>query len=1052
MRQKGVFWIIGLGVATGLVILCGAILICETSVSEMTALVAAADDFEYRPMEARLHGGFAYRPIQPVLRSMRAPIDAPLAVIEAAAKIQEKTKHNRAVETLHALGNAHTLLGRPRIATGVLIEALRKETGERDLFLSIRKSKNAVLLTDLAAAYLTEGIASDNRMVLAQAADVALRAASVEQSPEAVWNVALALDSLHIVNQAKRGWQNYLHLDSVSPWADEVRRRLSLADRHVASVSVPERWAQLRYALRSLDQTAIDAFVTQFPMEARTYGEDVLLSDWANASSVDEQLRFLDEATSIAAALRGLSGETLLQDEVKTIKSAVKERTPTRLRQLVNAHKAYGEGRAYYSKQDMSMARDRFRDAEIQFDAARSPFLAMARLYLAGSYYYLGKQIAAREELERSWRVLKHSNAHRAATALTAWILGLVRLGDGYPHESLDLYRVAAAQFELLREIDNQAAVANLIAENLEHLARPEEAAAARHRAFTLYRFARTRSKMGQVLNGAARDAYLADQEALARVYLNEAIELATSRSDQVTLVESLRWLLKGIVTTDADAERRLQSQLDATLTSVADPELRASLRADFDALAATGRTSHDLIKALDAAIAVSSARGAMFYLPELYLRRGRAYRSVGAFTAARNDFEAAIRTSLHISQDVRSPFYMRILRTGMAVVLDELVDVCVYDAQCNALAAAESGRDLDKDDATWDMTAKAKALLSASQAMPENVVVLSYYVLPTHILLWTTRRSGTNMVEIRGSDRMSLATAVDAYLTTIESGSEEWRGASKGLYARLVAPAGLKKSDMIVVIVGHRSVGVVPFASLCDAAQKPMIARHQLVYAKSVVGGIRSTNIQAPLRHALLVAAPDIRNYRPHAPVLTEAMREIVKLATVHGSAAVLSGANATRAAVVRALPLYDLIHFAAHAEVNDGVPIASCINLAWDGRSPGTSSLYAAEVEQLQLAPGAVVVLASCRSARPASGAAEDWFSLGGAFLRAGAQFTVASQSDVDDQEVLPLVVWLHSELAAGASAPAALRSAQLHMLESQDRYQRRPRAWANIKVMTH
>jgi tetratricopeptide (TPR) repeat protein len=189
--------------------------------SGLAALAEAAPP--QRNIEGRLTG-FPYRPLAPVTRG---PGDQNAAknpenwkLLSVAARVQEEAKKNPTVESLHALGVLHLLLGNREQAVRTLEEALKKDTGETDISKAIQKSRDAKLLNDLSAAYYTTGSP--------RAVESSERAFALEHTSPAIgFNRALAISALGQSARAEAAWNDYLRLDDHSPWSSEARSRLA---------------------------------------------------------------------------------------------------------------------------------------------------------------------------------------------------------------------------------------------------------------------------------------------------------------------------------------------------------------------------------------------------------------------------------------------------------------------------------------------------------------------------------------------------------------------------------------------------------------------------------------------------------------------------------------------------------------------------------------------------------------------------------------------------------------------------------------------------------
>jgi tetratricopeptide (TPR) repeat protein len=177
---------------------------------EWRDLIAAVDAESTRPIDARLSGGFGYRPPPPVVRGVAGGEQSP-AIRIAVAGIEQRA-------------GARSLDDQSALATAVLV------AGEEDRAITILESvvnarpADAAALSDLGAAYLARakhGSTADVQKA-STVLDRALRAKP--DSPEALFNRALAAQ-LTDPASARAAWTAYLAVDSRSPWADEARRR-----------------------------------------------------------------------------------------------------------------------------------------------------------------------------------------------------------------------------------------------------------------------------------------------------------------------------------------------------------------------------------------------------------------------------------------------------------------------------------------------------------------------------------------------------------------------------------------------------------------------------------------------------------------------------------------------------------------------------------------------------------------------------------------------------------------------------------------------------------
>lgn len=175
--------------------------------SGMEKLVAAAENEDKRPIEARFSADFPYRDHSAYRGGGEAEPPDEYAMEAAAAKVAD-VGDGASAKKLHAAGVAwlhlETIPDHKEIAVQKLEKAAAKQPSD------------VAILTDLSAAYLATNKAD-------RALDAANRALVIKKSPAALWNRAYALQILRRVPEARAAWAAYLQVDPSSQWATEVR-------------------------------------------------------------------------------------------------------------------------------------------------------------------------------------------------------------------------------------------------------------------------------------------------------------------------------------------------------------------------------------------------------------------------------------------------------------------------------------------------------------------------------------------------------------------------------------------------------------------------------------------------------------------------------------------------------------------------------------------------------------------------------------------------------------------------------------------------------------
>lgn len=185
-----------------------------------------------------------------------------------------------------------------------------------------------------------------------------------------------------------------------------------------------------------------------------------------------------------------------------------------------------------------------------------------------------------------------------------------------------------------------------------------------------------------------------------------------------------------------------------------------------------------------------------------------------------------------------------------------------------------------------------------------------------------------------------------------------------------------------------------------------------------------------------LVVANPQIRG----APGLPGAQREADMLRDLFGARVLaLTGPQATRDAVLDALPAARWAHFACNADEDPASPSASCLLLA-DGQR-----LTVTEVARLRLHDADLAFLSSNSTSRTGRRLADEAIHLASAFQLAGYRHVIGTLWGVADRPAAQIAANVYSALASTGTADAATA---LHAATRalRDRMPQRPFYWAS------
>jgi tetratricopeptide (TPR) repeat protein len=223
----------------------------STGVSDFANAMGAS-----RTIAPRVTGGFLWAALPPASRGAQPRPTLPVSAMAALVTIERRATADPTPANLGALAAATIVQGDAARAIDMLEQAVTNSTKAPELF------------SDLSAAYLVRDAPSDPNAALA-AAERARRLNA--RLPEALFNRALALESLSLTDAAIVAWRDYLALDERSPWAAEARDHLA----RLASPARGRTWDDEKQALVRDGPSAVsDALVARFAQECRQWLED----------------------------------------------------------------------------------------------------------------------------------------------------------------------------------------------------------------------------------------------------------------------------------------------------------------------------------------------------------------------------------------------------------------------------------------------------------------------------------------------------------------------------------------------------------------------------------------------------------------------------------------------------------------------------------------------------------------------------------------------------------------------------------------------------------
>jgi CHAT domain-containing protein len=486
-----------------------------------------------------------------------------------------------------------------------------------------------------------------------------------------------------------------------------------------------------------------------------------------------------------------------------------------------------------------------------------------------------------------------------------------------------------------------------------------------------------------------------------------------------------------------ADGNPARARELFGQAESAASPAVRALVRRGLGRVLLAERRHADAARWFEAAAAQTSgddqAYERLWALDGLARARRGAGDRAGAIEAYRRAIVAA--------EQVRARFRSEEFKTGffgdVQSIFEDAIRSMMEARQVEAaLETSERGRsrallDLLRGRGRQSGGAQAFAdplgrpLTAASlrAAVPNDTAVIVYHVLADRTYVWMIRRSAITATTL-DSGRAALLEQARAFREAVRNRVPDAERRAAALHARLLAPLSLRAGEALIV-VPHDVLHYVPFHALRGPAGW-VVEERAVSFAPSATAAAHLLGRPArPRQHLLALGNPDLGSPRLALPA---AQREVQRLQALFPGAETHIGKAATKARLLARAPDSELIHIAAHADVDELDPLYSTIRLAPDQGKPG--DLEAHEVYRLALTRTGLVTLSACDTGLGRVSRGDEIWGFTRAFLSAGSPALVVSLWPVEDEATARTMEQLYGGLRSG-SARGALRAAQLTLL---------------------
>jgi CHAT domain-containing protein len=1010
-----------------------------------------------RFIEPRVTGGFEHGRLV-IMRSgdTTQGLDAHSpAVIAAVAHIRERSQGDTSPEALGALAVTYLVSGDVSAA----VKALESATAQ--------DPKNPKLQSDLAAAYLVRATRLDEPSDIPKGLEAAEKSIEQPNAPVEAWfNRALALEHLHLVDAARKAWDDYLKLDSTSPWAAEAKKRRDELPPAQQSTLEEDR-ARAKAALAE-GKAAVDKLADESPSILRDYFDNVLLYAWADAylAKDPKAAALKGNAELVGDALLRTTGDAMSRDAALALSQAPSgtSRDPPRSQALGYTFLREAQRLADAAQHPKC---NKLRESRLALEMGRSPFSLWARERYV-RHCLLMKHGDALAELDRLAPIAEAAS-YFSLLGRAHWLTAHVFSDRSDVQRSLDHYQQARDIYVKIRDPENESAILARRAYVLQ--AAGDGRAAWRERVQGLAMLDRVRQLVRReaVLFGVANAC---SQQRLMRCALqmqSAVVDAARQTNDLPVLADSLAWrsALYGPDRTEAalsdleEARRYLPR-----LVNTSDAEYVAPLIDASEARVLAASQPDRAIAMLENPIG-QFERSRPRLIPGLRLTRARCLLALGKPDEAAGDLEAGIRMLESQRMGIRSAALQASVFDEGASLFDEMVALQLdkrHDAE-RALYFLERSRGRQLSESLLSITrGPSKAAKNTTpiapltpeairHALPPGVALVYYASGSDRLVSWVVTQGGSQVRQLPLSSG-DVERQVATYEAALDGASPvvALREKSAVVFDALVRPLlpALHSEDALLFIPDHR-LQSVPFAGLWDRESgRYLVEDYLLGTAPSGTAFVRAAAASAgTARHRpsrlLAIGNPQLERSNK-LPDLPRAELEATTVAGLYAQPRLLTAKAATKAAFLAGLRTSEVVHFSGHAvpgnEAGEGMLL-----FAPDADASKTGPLYPNEIDRTDLRATRVVVLAGCRTGIGATSRLEGALSLARPFLAAGVPSVVASLRDLDDDVSRDFSIAYHRALLTDGDSAEAVRQAQLEMLYSGDATRAHPSSWAGF-----
>lgn len=298
------------------------------------------------------------------------------------------------------------------------------------------------------------------------------------------------------------------------------------------------------------------------------------------------------------------------------------------------------------------------------------------------------------------------------------------------------------------------------------------------------------------------------------------------------------------------------------------------------------------------------------------------------------------------------------------------------------------------------------------------ETTLVSYFVTEESVYVFVLAQSLFEVVELPITDSDLRASITNFRLFSNLAADPPVK--SRELYDQLIAPVKPYLTTPLVGIVPHTVLHYLPFTALTDG--ETYLGDEYTLFVLPNASILQFLQPEpSPVDPSVLVMAQGQAENLPALPYVDE---EAHTIADLYQTVALTSTA-ATESAFRTQASNHQIVHIAAHGQMDANQPLLSSLALAPDDTTDGL--LEVREIYELDLRHADLVVLSACETHLGSASRGDDIVGFHRAFLYAGTPTIITSLWSVDDQATHTLMTAFYTYLRQGAGKAQALQAAQ-------------------------